>query len=65
LTVRTSRARVELESGIAFGDEPVEGEASFGVIAGEGFRVAERGDTIFVEGPAHLLIDSGAKPRLQ
>ena len=65
LAVRTSRTRVELESGIASGDEPVEGEASFGTIAGEGFRVAERGETIFVEGRAHLLIDSGAKPPLQ
>lgn len=65
LTVRTSRARVELEPGIAFGDQPVEGKASFGAITGEGFRIAERGETVFVEGPAHLLIDSGAKPRLQ
>jgi lipopolysaccharide export system protein LptC len=65
LTVRTTRARVELESGIAFGDQPVEGKASFGAITGEGFRIAERGETIFVEGPAHLLIESGAKPRLQ
>jgi hypothetical protein len=56
---------VELEPGIAFGDRPVEGKASFGWITGEGFRIAERGETIFVEGPAHLLIDSSAKPRLQ
>ena len=65
VTVRTSRARVELEAGIAFGDQPVEGKASFGAIAGKGFRIAQRGESIFVDGPAHLLIDSGAKPRLQ
>jgi lipopolysaccharide export system protein LptC len=65
VTVRTSRARVELEAGIASGDQPVEGKASFGAITGKGFRIAERGDSILVDGPAHLVIDPSAKPRLQ
>ena len=65
VTVRTSRARVELAAGIASGDQPVEGKASFGAITGKGFRIAERGDSILVDGPAHVVIDPSAKPRLQ
>ena len=64
LTVRTSQARVELEAGSASGDQPVEGQAPFGTLAGQGFRIAESGDNILVKGPAQLLVQPGTKPRL-
>jgi lipopolysaccharide export system protein LptC len=64
LIVRTSQASVDLEAGSAFGNQPVDGEASFGALTGRGFRIADGGDRIFVEGPAQLLIEPGAKPRL-
>lgn len=60
VSARTSRARVQLQAGIAFGDQPVEGRAAFGAITGKGFLIAARGESIFVDGPAHPLIGSGA-----
>jgi lipopolysaccharide export system protein LptC len=56
LTVKTAKALIELDAGTAQGDQPVEGESTFGTIAGQGFRVADRGATIFVDGPAKMLI---------
>lgn len=64
LVIRTSQARVELAAGEAFGDQLVDGEASFGALAGKGFHIADSGDRIFLHGPARLLIRPGAKPRL-
>jgi hypothetical protein len=60
VSARTSRARVQLQAGIAFGDQPVEGRAAFGAITGKGFLIAARCESIFVDGPAHPLIGSGA-----
>lgn len=64
LVIRTSQARVELAAGEAFGDQLVDGEASFGALTGKGFHIADSGDRIFLHGPARLLIRPGAKPRL-
>src|SRR5512132_2415611 len=60
VSARTSRARVQLQAGIAFGDQPAQGSAAFGAITGKGFLIAARGESIFVDGPAHPLIGSGA-----
>ena len=45
LVIRTSQARVELAAGEAFGDQLVDGEASFGALAGKGFHIADSGET--------------------
>lgn len=65
LTARTQSARIDLNTSTATGDAPVSGTASFGIINGIGFRVEEQGDVITVGGPAHMIIDSQAGPRLR
>jgi lipopolysaccharide export system protein LptC len=61
--VRTNHATINLKTGLTVGQELVHGKASFGTVAGQGFRIADRGDAILVEGPATLVIDPAAKQR--
>lgn len=65
LLIRTRQARADLRAGEAFGDQTVDGEASFGALTGHGFRIIENGNRIFLGGPAQLVVQPGAKPRLQ
>ena len=65
LLIRTRKARVDLRAGEASGDQSVDGDASFGALTGRGFRIIDNGNRIFVDGPAQLVVQPGAKPRLQ
>lgn len=63
LLIRTRRARVDLRAGEASGDQAVDGEASFGALTGHGFRIIDNGNRIFLNGPAQLVVQPGAKLR--
>jgi lipopolysaccharide export system protein LptC len=52
----TEKARVDLETGIASGDTPVEGQGPFGTLHSEGFRVVNQGDTIVFTGKSKLVL---------
>jgi lipopolysaccharide export system protein LptC len=58
----TKRAHVDVSASTAAGDDPVSGQGPSGDIAGEGFRVLDKGDTIIFTGKSNLLL-KGTRPR--
>lgn len=58
---RTDSAHVEMASGNAEGQEPVEGQGPFGHITGQGFRILDHGDTIIFTGRSHLELEQHQK----
>lgn len=57
---RTERADVDLTKGTATGDAPVVGQGPFGVISAEGFRLIDKGKTIYFSGKSKLVMYPGA-----
>jgi lipopolysaccharide export system protein LptC len=57
----TRRAHVNLSDNTAEGHDPVEGHGPSGDIAGEGFQILSKGDTIIFTGRSALLL-KGTKP---
>ena len=57
----TERARVNVADNTADGNEPVTGQGPSGDLKAQGFRIADRGDTIFLTGKSDLLLRQ-AKP---
>lgn len=54
----TSAASVDLEAGVAHGNEPVRGQGPFGLLRGEdGFEIRDGGDVVIVKGRSKLIID--------
>ena len=54
--VRTAKAQVDLKNGIASGDEPVESQGPSGTLTSEGFRVLDKGDTVFFTGKSKMIL---------
>lgn len=52
----TSRARIDVAGSTAEGNEAVTGHGPSGDLRAEGFRVADRGDTIFLTGKSDMLL---------
>ena len=63
--LQTSAARINLEAGIAEGDEPVQGFGAAGSIESEGFRVLDRGQRIIFTGRSQLVLMPDAKETVQ
>ena len=57
---RTERADIDLNSGTATGDVPVVGQGPFGVLSAEGFRLVDKGKTIYFTGKSKLVMYPGA-----
>lgn len=57
---RTDKVDVDLNSGTAFGDAPVEGQGPFGRVVAEGFRLLDKGKTIIFTGKSRLILYPGA-----
>jgi len=57
----TQRAHLNLSDNTAEGHDPIEGHGPSGDIAGEGFRVLSKGDTIIFTGRSNLLL-KGTNP---
>ncbi len=53
---RTETARLDLDAGLAEGDDPVVGQGPLGIIESEGFRIADKGRTIIFTGAAKLIL---------
>lgn len=63
--IHTQSALIDLAEGVARGDEPVEGQGAPGTIAGEGFRVTDRGQRILFTGKSRLVIAPDARDTVQ
>lgn len=57
----TEKAKIDLEKSAAEGNEPIRGQGPFGNVNAEGFRLINRGNTIFFTGKSKLVIYPGAK----
>ena len=58
---RTERAAIDLATGAATGDDPVEGQGPFGHLNASGFHLVERGRTIHFKGKSKLTLYPGAE----
>ncbi len=56
---KTSKVRINLETGVAEGDAAVRGQGPFGELRGEGFRFIDKGKTIVFTGKSKLVIYQG------
>ena len=57
----TQHAHINLSDDSAEGHDPVEGHGPSGAVAGQGFQVLSKGETIIFTGESHLLF-KGTKP---
>lgn len=57
---RTDAAEIDLTTGSASGTLPVEGQGPFGNLKAEGFRLVDKGKTIYFTGKSKLTIYPGA-----
>ncbi len=55
----TESAHVDLNAGIAEGDEPIAGQGPFGLIDAGNFRLVENGETLYFGGTVKLVIFPG------
>ena len=62
---RTESADIELTSGTASGSVPIEGQGPFGKLQAEGFRLVDKGKTIYFTGKSKLTIYPGAGEQQQ
>ncbi|NQV99449.1 MAG: LPS export ABC transporter periplasmic protein LptC [Rhodospirillales bacterium] len=57
---RTEKAAINLATGVASGNLPIEGQGPFGVLKAEGFKLIEKGKTIYFSGKSKLVLHPGA-----
>ncbi len=62
---RTESANIDLTKGTASGSVPVEGQGPFGNLQAEGFRLVDKGKTIFFTGKSKLTIYPGVGEQLK
>ncbi len=53
---QSTRAHIDLVAGTAEGDQPVTGQGPFGELTAEGFRISDKGKSIYFTGSAKLVI---------
>jgi len=58
---RTERAAIDLATGSASGDDPVEGQGAFGHLTATGFHLIDKGRTIYFKGKSKLTFYPGAE----
>ena len=56
---RTETGILEVKTGVAWGDDPVEAQGSMGHLKARGFRIEERGKRIHFKGPVAMTIYPG------
>ena len=56
----TEKAKIDLDKSVAEGDHPIKGQGSFGNLQAEGFRLKDKGKTIYFTGKSKLVIYPGA-----
>ena len=58
---RTDRAQIDLKTGTASGNDPVEGQGAFGHLTANGFHLMDKGRTIIFKGKSKLTFYPGAE----
>lgn len=58
----SEEARIDLAGGTAEGDLPVLGRGPMGEVRGQGFRIFDGGDRVFVLGRSRMVLVGGAPP---
>ena len=53
---RTEKASIDMASGIASGNLPIEGQGAFGILNAEGFKLVDKGKTIYFTGKSKLVL---------
>ena len=56
----TEKANINLETSAAEGDQPISGQGPFGNLQAEGFRLVDKGKTIYFTGKSKLVMYPGA-----
>lgn len=56
----TEKAKIDLERSVAEGDVPIRGQGPFGNLQAEGFRLVDKGKTIYFTGKSKLVMYPGA-----
>jgi lipopolysaccharide export system protein LptC len=54
--MKTEFAHIDLKSGVAEGDQPVEGQGPGGSLTAEGFTILEKGERIIFTGKSHMVM---------
>ncbi|MDA0238852.1 MAG: LPS export ABC transporter periplasmic protein LptC [Proteobacteria bacterium] len=57
----TESARIDLGLGVATGHKAIDGQGPFGSLEAEGFRMSDRGKTMYFTGKSKLVINPGAE----
>lgn len=57
----TSAAKIELTANVAYGTQPVHGQGPFGQLNAEGFRIIDKGSTIYFTGKSKLVLYPNAE----
>jgi len=57
---RTEKATINMTEGVASGNLPIEGQGAFGLLNAEGFKLVDKGKTIYFTGKSKLVIHPGA-----
>lgn len=57
---RTTQAHIDLNTNIASGSAPVQGNGPFGKLAAQGFRITDQGQTVFFNGQAKMVVTSNS-----
>lgn len=60
----TEKAKIDLETSSAEGDQPIRGQGPFGNLQAEGFRLVDKGKTIYFTGKSSLVIYPGAEKKV-
>lgn len=63
--IHTESAEVDLDAGTAEGNDPVRGQGPFGDLTGEGFRLLNKGERIFVTGKSKVVLYPGLRKSMQ
>ena len=58
---QTEKAVINMVSGVATGNMPIQGQGDFGLLSAQGFRLVDKGKTIYFKGKSKLTLHPGAR----
>jgi len=58
---QTEKAAINMLSGVASGNMPIQGQGDFGLLSAQGFKLLDKGKTIYFKGKSKLTLHPGAQ----
>jgi lipopolysaccharide export system protein LptC len=58
---QTEKAAINMASGVASGNMPIQGQGDFGLLSAQGFKLVDKGKTIYFMGKSKLTLHPGAR----